>query len=461
MVTLNELLSGVERAVPDGARPHGAPLARCGAALAALPGVARERPLAAFFVPGRIELFGKHTDYAGGRSLLAALERGFRVAAVPREDNLVRVRALDIGGDALAEFPLDGNLEPRAGHWSNYPLTVARRLARNFAAPGRPLCGADLALTSDLPPAAGLSSSSALIVAVYLALAEVNRLDQGETYRAAIRSREDLATYLACIENGRSFGPLAGDRGVGTFGGSEDHTIILAAREGHLSQFSFCPARHEADVAWPGGLVLAVACSGIVAEKTGARLADYNRLAEQARAMVEAFNEARGTVCRTLRECVEALGPQGVPLEHFFSHLVALRRELAALDLPGRALQFRVEDQELVPRAAAAVQRGSWRALAGAAERSHELADACLRNQTAETNGLVQLARRCGAVASSAFGAGFGGSVWAAVRAEEAEGFLARWQQAYGRGFPDAAGRAVFFTTRPAGAARVLLDCHV
>ena len=30
----------------------------------------------AWFVPGRIEVLGKHTDYAGGRSLTAAIERG-------------------------------------------------------------------------------------------------------------------------------------------------------------------------------------------------------------------------------------------------------------------------------------------------------------------------------------------------------------------------------------------------
>ena len=37
-----------------------------------------------WFVPGRLEIFGKHTDYAGGRSLLAAVPtrlRGRRPAA--------------------------------------------------------------------------------------------------------------------------------------------------------------------------------------------------------------------------------------------------------------------------------------------------------------------------------------------------------------------------------------------
>ena len=45
-------------------------------------------------MPGRIEVFGKHTDYAGGRSLLAAVPRGFAVAASPRNDG--RVRVMDV-----------------------------------------------------------------------------------------------------------------------------------------------------------------------------------------------------------------------------------------------------------------------------------------------------------------------------------------------------------------------------
>ena len=41
---------------------------------------------AAFFVPGRIEVLGKHTDYAGGRSLLCAAEQGFCLVAAARSD---------------------------------------------------------------------------------------------------------------------------------------------------------------------------------------------------------------------------------------------------------------------------------------------------------------------------------------------------------------------------------------
>ena len=44
-----------------------------------------------WFVPGRIEFLGKHTDYAGGRCLICALERGFCVVAAARDDDKVRI----------------------------------------------------------------------------------------------------------------------------------------------------------------------------------------------------------------------------------------------------------------------------------------------------------------------------------------------------------------------------------
>ncbi|HEX6943313.1 MAG TPA: galactokinase family protein, partial [Gemmatimonadaceae bacterium] len=46
---------------------------------AALDSLGAHRERWALWVPGRIEILGKHTDYAGGRSLVCALERGFCV----------------------------------------------------------------------------------------------------------------------------------------------------------------------------------------------------------------------------------------------------------------------------------------------------------------------------------------------------------------------------------------------
>ncbi len=198
-----------------------------------------------WFVPGRIEIFGKHTDYAGGRSLVRALERGLCVVAAARDDALLRVT--DAATGATTRIPLTPDAADEGG-WTLYPGTVARRVAHDF--PG-PLFGADIVLASDLPRAAGLSSSSAVIVALFTVLAWRNRLKEHSKWRATIRSREDLAGYLGAVEGGRDFGPLAGGAGVGTFGGSEDHAAIFCSRPGHAGLFSFCPVRLESEIRLP------------------------------------------------------------------------------------------------------------------------------------------------------------------------------------------------------------------
>src|SRR5215468_11349192 len=75
-----------------------------------------------WFVPGRIEVLGKHTDYAGGRSLLCAVERGFCLAVSPRADRLFRIR--DAAGGLAAEIPLDAGPEARSGGWELYAVAV-------------------------------------------------------------------------------------------------------------------------------------------------------------------------------------------------------------------------------------------------------------------------------------------------------------------------------------------------
>ena len=109
----------------------------------------------AWFVPGRIEVLGKHTDYAGGRSLICAIERGIRIVARARIDDRVRIV------DAQREATFDSSLRAIHGatmdDWFVYPSTVLGRMTRNFPAATR---GFDAVFDSDLPSAAGLSSSS-------------------------------------------------------------------------------------------------------------------------------------------------------------------------------------------------------------------------------------------------------------------------------------------------------------
>jgi galactokinase len=410
-------------------------------ALFARAAAALDRPIAAqLFVPGRIEFLGKHTDYAGGRSLVCAIDRGIAMVVSARSDSTLCM--IDAVSGSRIEFELSPDLTPVAGEWSNYPMTVARRVARNFA--GR-FGGADIAFASDLPPAAGLSSSSALMIATFLALDGVNDLRNRPEYVANIRSDEDLASYLATVENGQTFGTLIGDAGVGTLGGSQDHTALLCGREGMLRQYGFCPVTHERDVPLPPDHVFVVAVSGVVANKTGEARELYNRASRSVSQIMETWRAATGRGDPTLAAAVRS-APDAAD---------RLRQRLRS-PLLDRLDQFVGESEQIIPPAGDALVRNDLASLSRLVACSQELAERLLRNQVPETIALARLASDCGAAAASAFGAGFGGSVWALVNERDAESFAARWREQYLNQFPQRRDRADFFIARAAPAAYFL-----
>lgn len=403
-------------------------------------------PRRAWFVPGRIEVLGKHTDYAGGRSLLCAIDRGFRMVSAPRADRIVTLMDLGLGMEATLE--IDPALPPAPGHWSAYPRAVARRLARHFPSARR---GADIVFASDLPFAAGVSSSSAFLVAVFLALAAANELERDDEYRHAIHSKEDLAGFLGAVESGYSFGPFPGDTGVGLFGGSEDHTAILCCEPGRLAVYSYDPVRHEDTIELDPDLRFVVGASGIVAEKAGGARDAYNRASVATRRVLELWNEATGRRDRTLAAAVTS-GAGAT------DRIRAIVRERGGGDeyLAGRFDQFVAESEEIVPAAAARLRARDYGSVGALVDRSQELAERLLGNQVPATIHLQRSARALGALAASAFGGGFGGSVWALVPAAGVEAFIERWSEAYRGAHPEYAGGARFFATAPGSAAREL-----
>lgn len=406
------------RAALDGAAPHA---------------------VASYWVPGRIEVLGKHTDYAGGRSLLCATERGFVVSARPRDDD--RLIVTDVVNDAHGEFIVSPD-QPARTHWHNYPATVARRLARNF---GSALRGVDLAFGSDLPRASGLSSSTALIIGVFAALADRNRLDTHAAYLANIRREEDLAGYLGTVENGRTFGTLEGDSGVGTRGGSQDHTAILCSRPGRLVRYRFGPVEREGEITAPEGCTFVVASSGVAASKTGAARERYNRGAAMVAALLDRWREATGQEADTLGGLHRR---DGAALDRLRALVAQPHGGFSPEELTGRLDQFAREALVFVPDAAIALATGDLTRFGTLVDQSQAAAEHGLRNQVPETISLARLARELGAVAASAFGAGFGGSVWALVANAELERFIADWGARYAREHPEPAARAELFSTR-------------
>ena len=407
---------------------------------------ARDGYLAALFVPGRIEVLGKHTDYAGGRSMVAATEQGICLVVWPREDRQVTVTDA-VSGETVS-FRMGPDQVPRPGHWSNYPMTVARRIARNF--PGA-RCGADVALASDLPPAAGMSSSSAMIVAVFFALADANQLWSHPDLRELSADMKILAGYLATIENGQSFGWLEGDRGVGTFGGSEDHTAILCAQPNRISQYAYCPVEFEQTIPVPEGYTFAIGVSGVVAEKTGASRQKYNRASRLASALAELWRRETG---REDPHLADALGSYPYASEQLRKIVKTVRHdEFEPAELLARLEHFMIESGEIIPKAGRALIEGDLRRFGRLVDRSQQGAERLLGNQVPQTVYLAASAREHGASAASAFGAGFGGSVWALVEVATAGSFLAAWAAAYRGEFPQNSESSKFFLTAAGPAA--------
>lgn len=399
----------------------------------------RGRSVVACWAPGRIEVLGKHTDYCGGDSILAAAERGFCMLATPRDDGVV---AIVNPQQPVRSVVLEKSTPPTLGHWSNYPHTVVRRLAKNFPQASR---GATIAFASNLPKASGMSSSSAFVVGTFLLLSQINNLEHDETYRGSIHSKEDLAGYLSSVENGMSFGPLTGDKGVGTFGGSEDHTAVLCGQSNRLVQYGFCPVRFRRSIGLDDNYVFVVASSGVISEKTGAALEKYNRISALVRTIVRTWQMATGRDDQSLAAILESTRDGGTQLRNT---LLKNTDASAVADFVERLDHFGTESRliDSVPKTINASTMGKF---GESAYESHSMAHSHLKNQTAETNRLVAIAEELGAPAASAFGAGFGGSVWAIVDCPSAAQFSKEWAARYEREFPATAARAEFFATRP------------
>src|SRR5216110_2276024 len=218
--------------------------------------------------PGRVNLIGEHIDYCGLPVLPMALGRSARLAFHPRADRETRLVNRD-PRFAPSAFAVNESIPPApAGDWSNYARAAVGAVARRFP----DLRGVDALVESDLPIAAGLSSSSALVVAMALAILHANGVS------------------VASLELMELLGK--GERYVGTAGGGMDQAIILGAQAGCASRIDFHPLRLT-PTAVPADWQFIVAWSLVHAEKSGGARQAYNERTRQC-------DEARRLVAKRL-----------------------------------------------------------------------------------------------------------------------------------------------------------------
>ena len=112
-----------------------------------------------FFAPGRTELAGNHTDHQKGRVLASSVDMGMTARVTPNGEGLIRVTS-----DGCAPFAIDiFDLEPKAGERGS-SAALCRGMCCALDEIGAELGGFDAAVTSDLRPGGGLSSSAAFVV---------------------------------------------------------------------------------------------------------------------------------------------------------------------------------------------------------------------------------------------------------------------------------------------------------
>lgn len=234
-----------------------------------------DEPVVVARAPGRVNIMGRHIDHQGGHVNMMAIDRDLHVVVGLRPDRRVILQNLQANRFPPREFLLDDLLpgyQPGAwvqfvnsvpvleaataarGDWAQYVKAVCARLQAHYA--DYVLPGFHLTADGDIPIGAGLSSSSALVVATMEALLHLNRFEL----------------------SAEQFVELCGEAEwyVGTRGGAGDHAAMKFAQRDQVVSMSFFPFRVVGSVPFPTGYRFLVCYSHQQARKTAGARDQFN-----------------------------------------------------------------------------------------------------------------------------------------------------------------------------------------
>ncbi len=340
-------------------------------------------PAGVWHAPGRANLIGEHTDYNDGFVLPFALDRGTFAAAALLEDPVPGSGVLELtsrqgGGLAAGAGPVRielDSLEPGSVEgWAAYPAGVVWALREA----GYPVPGARVAVDSDLPQGAGLSSSAALECAVALALTQLAGLDV---------VRQELAGIARRAEN--DF--------VGVPTGIMDQSAALLCQAGHALLLD-CRSG-EAD-----SVPLDPALSGLALVIIDTRARHTLTESGYGARHIECEEAARALGVRTLREVP---GPDSLA-------------GLADPVLRRRARHVITENQRVL-EAAALLRRGKTAGIGRLLNESHASLRDDFEISWPEADVAVDAAVGAGALGARMMGGGFGGSVIALLPEDQGQ----------------------------------------
>jgi galactokinase len=199
-------------------------------------GTYSREPDGVFSAPGRVNLIGEHTDYSGGLVLPFAIDARAHLAAAANTDGTIRATSAQKPGEVITTTVDD--LAPGsdvAGSWAGYLLGSIWTLRRA----GHPIGGFDLALDSQVPSGAGLSSSAAMECVTALATSVLSgvQLDEMTIARLAREAENDFV--------GVPTGPMDQTASTASRAGS---VLMFDTRSGSVQHIPFDPAAHGLEV---------------------------------------------------------------------------------------------------------------------------------------------------------------------------------------------------------------------
>lgn len=368
-----------------------------------------EQPDGLWAAPGRANLIGEHTDYNDGFVLPIAIDRSTVAAVRSRTDR--RLRVVSTFDREVVESTLDAVAARDFAGWSAYVLGVVWS-AGESGADLASATGLDIALDSDVPVGAGLSSSAAIEMSVAAALNDLWGLGLAPMDLAQVgRRAENVAV-------GAPTGIL--DQSASVLG-RPDAAVFLDCRSLEVQQVPLGFTARD--------LVLLVVDTKVEHRHASGGYADRRAACERAARML------------------------GVPAlrDVTIGDLEQARGELDPTDF--KRVRHVVTEDDRVQEAVAALRAGDLTAFGALLYASHESMRDDFEISVPELDLVVDTAARHDAVGARMTGGGFGGSAIALVRADRAGALASAVRAAFadrGFGAPDA-----FVVTASAGAHRI------
>lgn len=416
--------------------------------------------------PGRINLIGEHTDYNGCPVLPMALDRDFTALFSSRDDMEIRFHNLDPSFPPRI-FETAGKISPyETGDWGNYCKAGVQAMI------DRGTRGMDVLLRGRIPPAAGLSSSSALVVISALMFNAVNGIEV---------PFPELAGILA-----------AGEQYVGTKGGGMDQAASLLSEKGRALKIDFSPFGYRT-VDMPGDCTVIVADTLVQAPKTRETMDKYNlRTVECAlgvkllartfaeilhirphlRLLGDITEENLGmhwdNIWKVINETLhpdpysvsevadELLTPAVKIREEFF-----VRKDGSMLPEPEEGLKIRnrvthiLEERDRVEASASALEKGDLVRFGELMVDSHRSCRDLYEISCAELDRISADLMASGVLGARLTGAGFGGCAIGLTRDRDAGEIIEEVKKRYYRDYLGAEERAAVFPCKPGSGARV------